>query len=58
MKSSYEGEKGMKRNLSAIGVLLILISSTVADSSTIIPTALLMIAGAILAILGARYVEA
>ena len=47
----------MKRNLSAIGVLLILVSSTLADSQTIIPTAILMIIGAVLTVWGIRYVE-
>ncbi len=47
----------MKRNLSAIGVLLILVSSTLADSQTLIPTLTLMIIGTVLTVWGIRYVE-
>ncbi len=47
----------MRKNLSAYGVLLILIGSSLADSQNLIPTVIITITGMIMAVAGIKYAE-
>lgn len=47
----------MRKYLACIGVLLMLVGSTMADSQTLIPTIIAMSIGAVLALAGVRYAE-
>lgn len=47
----------MRKYISCLGILLMLIGSTMADSQTLIPTIVTMSIGALLALVGVRYAE-